>query len=95
MDSMIIAEWLILFVGILAVAAKARLDCAHWGDVPDEWDWQAAGFDENSLPALLKILLKMWPFKSPAWVAAIRVKVLEMKAARAKAQTPEKKPRLH
>ena len=90
-DSIIVADWAISFTDIVAVAAKAKLDCAHWEKVRNERDLQATGFDEISLPALSRILLKLWPFKYPTWVASIRDRVLEMKALRAKAQTPEKK----
>ena len=88
-DFIIILDWAISCADLLAVAAKAKLDCAHWEEVPNDWDWQKAGYGENFLQPLSKILMKLWPFRSPMWAVVIRDRVWQMEALRAKAQTPE------
>jgi len=62
------------------VVAKNCLAAHHWQEVADTWDDET--LPETVLPAVAKALGKVWPFKAPPWVLAVRQKAAALRQER-------------
>jgi hypothetical protein len=77
------------------VVAKHFLSAHHWQDIPDEL--LPEDLPEDSWPSVIKVLNKVWPFKAPGWVTALRHKAAALRQERqpvagspAAAEAPER-----